>query len=116
MSGLPYLISDKIHYDDPKTLEEAIRRTKCIYDQERGRPTFQRAWEDRKKSMMDQRKKGIKPPFFRNNSQGKTTFKEPRMIETIEKRSRKPPIQCCGSGGDHALRDFPHRGEKVKAS
>jgi hypothetical protein len=38
------------------------------------------------------------------------------MIEAIGKRPRKPPIQCWGCGGDHVLRDFPHRGENVKTS
>jgi hypothetical protein len=37
LSGLPSFIKDKIQYDDPKTLEETIRRAKCIYDQHRGR-------------------------------------------------------------------------------
>jgi hypothetical protein len=59
---------------------------------------------------------GIKPPFFRNNSQGQPTSKEPIMIEEIGKIPRKPPIQCWGCGGDHVLRDFPHKGEKVKTS
>jgi hypothetical protein len=40
LSGLPFFISDKIQYDDPKTLEETIRRSKCFYDQQKGKPTF----------------------------------------------------------------------------
>ena len=32
LSGLPSFISEKIQYDDPKTLEETIRRAKCLYD------------------------------------------------------------------------------------
>jgi hypothetical protein len=32
MSGLPYFYSDKIHYGNPMTLEEAIRRAKHIYE------------------------------------------------------------------------------------
>jgi hypothetical protein len=31
--GLSSFISNKIHYDDPKTLEETIRREKLLYDQ-----------------------------------------------------------------------------------
>jgi hypothetical protein len=53
LSGLPSFISDKIQYDDPKTLEETIRRAKCLYDQHRGRPTYQKAWEDKKKEKME---------------------------------------------------------------
>ena len=67
LSGLPSFISDKIQYDDSETLEETIRRTKCHDDQHRGRPTFQKPWEDKKKNKMEQRKKWDKPPFFINN-------------------------------------------------
>jgi hypothetical protein len=67
LSGFPPFISEKIEYDDPKTLEETIRRSKFLYDHQKARPTFQKAWEDKKKFKMDQRKKGIKTPFFRNN-------------------------------------------------
>jgi hypothetical protein len=70
LSGLPSFISDKIHYDDPKTLEETIRRAKCLYDHQKSRPTFKKAWEDKNKFKVDQRKKGSKPPFFQNNPQG----------------------------------------------
>jgi hypothetical protein len=40
LSGLPPSISEKIQYDDPKTLEETIRRVKCLYDQQKARPNF----------------------------------------------------------------------------
>jgi hypothetical protein len=46
LSGFSSFISEKIQYDDPKTLEETIRRDKCLYDQKKSRPTFQKAWED----------------------------------------------------------------------
>jgi hypothetical protein len=68
LSGMPSFISDKIQYDDPKTLEETISRAKCLYDQHNGNPTFQRAWEDKKKFNMEQSKKGNNPHFFRNSS------------------------------------------------
>ena len=61
---------------------------------------------------MDQRKKGTKPPFFRNNTQGQPTSREPRTIEIGGQRPRKPPIQCWGCKGDHRFRDCPHKGEK----
>jgi hypothetical protein len=96
LSGLPSFISDKILYDDSKTLEETIRKDKCLCDQQKARPTFQKSWEDKKKVKVDQRKKGSKPPFFGNNPQGQQTPREPRMIETRGQRPRKPPIQCWG--------------------
>jgi hypothetical protein len=48
LSGLPSFISDKIQYDDPKTLEETIKRAKCLYDQHKENPTFKKSWEDKK--------------------------------------------------------------------
>ena len=53
LSGFPSFISEKIQYDDPKTLEETIRRAKCLYDQKKARLAFQKAWEDKKKFKMD---------------------------------------------------------------
>jgi hypothetical protein len=69
LSGLPSFYSDKIHYDNPRTLEEAIRREKHIYEHRRGRSIFQKYWNDKMKGKRDQRKKGFKTPFFKNNSQ-----------------------------------------------
>jgi hypothetical protein len=33
LSGLPPSNGDKIQHDDPKTMEETIRREKCLYEQ-----------------------------------------------------------------------------------
>jgi hypothetical protein len=68
LSGLPSFYSDKIQYDNPKTLEETIRRERHLYEQSKGRPVFQKAWNDKMKEKKDQRQKGFKPPFSRNNS------------------------------------------------
>jgi hypothetical protein len=114
LSGLPSFISDKIQYDDPKTLEETIRREKCLYDQHKGKPTFQRAWEDKRKFKKEQRQKGNKPPFFRNSPQGQPVLREPRMAEVGGQRPRKTPMQCWGCNGDHKYRYFPHRKDKVR--
>jgi hypothetical protein len=89
LSGFPSFISDKIQYDDPKTLEETIRHAKCLYDQQRGRPTFQKAWEDKMKSKVEQRKKGAKPPFFRNTAQGQPTPKESQNDRDSGEKSKE---------------------------
>jgi hypothetical protein len=96
LSGFPSFISDKIHYDDPKTLEETIRQDKFLYDQQKSRPTFQKYLEDKNKCKMDQRRKGTKMPFFINNPQGQPTSRKPRMIETGGQRPRQLSIQCWG--------------------
>jgi hypothetical protein len=81
LNGLPSSISDKIQYDDPKTMEETLRREKCLYDQQKEKPTSQKDWEDKNKFKREQRKKRKKPPFFRNSPQGQPSFREPRKAE-----------------------------------
>ena len=63
---------------------------------------------------MYQRKKGAKPPFFRNNPQGQQNSREPRKIEAGGQRPRQPPIQCWGCKGDHMYKNCPHRSDKVR--
>jgi hypothetical protein len=36
------------------------------------------------------------------------------MMATMEKNSRKQPIQCLNCGIDHMRRDFPQRGDKAR--
>jgi hypothetical protein len=55
MSGLPFFYNDKIQYDNPRTLEEAIRREKYLYEQSRGRSIFQKDWNDKMKGKKNQR-------------------------------------------------------------
>jgi hypothetical protein len=38
MSGLPLFYKDKIQFDEPKNVEEAIRKAKYLYEHNRGRP------------------------------------------------------------------------------
>ena len=49
LSGLPPSIGEKIQYDDPKTMEETIRRSKFLYEQQRENPIFQKAWDNQKR-------------------------------------------------------------------
>jgi hypothetical protein len=95
-------------------MEETIRREKCLYDQQKGNPTLQKAWEDNNNFKKEQRKKGNKPPFFRNSPQGKPYFREHIMAEVGGKRSRHELIQCWDCNGDHKYRDFPHKNDKVR--
>jgi hypothetical protein len=115
MSGLPSFINDKIQYDDPNTFEETIRREKYLYDQHKGNPTFQKAWEDSKKFKREQRKKGNKPPFFKNIPQGQPSFREHKTTEVGGKKTMKTPIQCWVCKGYHKCRYCPHKSDKVRA-
>jgi hypothetical protein len=43
LSGMPSFYKNKIQYDDPRSLEESIRRSKCLYEKRKGRTFFQKA-------------------------------------------------------------------------
>jgi hypothetical protein len=114
LSGLPPSIGDKIQYDDPKTMEETIRREKCLYEQWREKPIFQKAWDNQKRFKKEQRKKGRKPSFFRNSPWGQSSLKEPRKVEGSEQMSRPPTMECWGYKGNHRYRECPHRKDKAR--
>ena len=48
LSGLPSFYKDRIQYDQPKSLEEAIRKTKHMYEQNKGKIYFWKSWKDKK--------------------------------------------------------------------
>jgi hypothetical protein len=85
-------MSDKIQYDDPKTMEETIRKVKCLYEHQGERPILRKVWNDQRKFKKEQRQKGNKPSFFRNSLQGQPSFREPRMNEEGAQRQRQTPI------------------------
>jgi hypothetical protein len=111
---LPPSIGDRIQYDDPKTMEETRRREKCLYEHQRERPTFWKAWDDQKKFKKEQRQKGNKPPLFIKSPQGQPSFREARKDEVGEKIPILPPMECWGCKGNHRYRDCPQRKYKER--
>jgi hypothetical protein len=75
LSGMLSFISFIIQYDDPNNLEETIRRDRCLYEKQKGKASYQKAWENKNKNKMEQRKKGTNSSFFRNNYQEKLSTK-----------------------------------------
>jgi len=117
LNGLPSFYKYKIQLDDPRNLEEAMRKDKYLYVKNKGRLAFQKAWDDKKRGKMDQRKKGFKPSFVSNKSQayyqGKPTQGKHKIIDSLEKRPRPKPIKCWGCEGDHLYKDCPYKGDKM---
>jgi hypothetical protein len=64
----------------------------------------------------DQRRKGFKPPFNRNdpnrNRQDQYAKGDFKKEDSLGKRGR-PPIQCWGCKEDHLYNDFPQIKDKV---
>ena len=63
-SGIPQSYKDKIEFYEPRTLEEAIRKAKYFYEQNKRKPDIHKAWKAKKNEKFDQRKKGFKPSHF----------------------------------------------------
>jgi hypothetical protein len=66
LSGLSAFYKENTRYDESKTLTEAIRKDKYVYEQGQGGESLQKYWKDKKKEKSDKRRKGFKPPFNRN--------------------------------------------------
>lgn len=66
-SGLPKYYRDKIEFDEPRTLDKAIRKAKYCYEQNKKKPEVHKDWKDKKKSKCDQRKKGFKPRLIKRS-------------------------------------------------
>jgi hypothetical protein len=117
LSGLPAFYKEKIKYDEPKTLTKAIRKAKYMYEQGQGRESLQKSWKDKKNEKFDQRRKGFKNSFHRNepnrNHQYQYAKGDFKKQDSLGKRGR-PPIQCWGCKEDHLYKDCPHRKERVK--
>ena len=65
LSVLPQPYKEKIEFDEPITLEEAIRKAKYCYDQSKRKPDYQKVWKKRMNENIDQRKRGFKPSNFK---------------------------------------------------
>jgi hypothetical protein len=121
LSGFPTFYKENIKYDEPKTLTEAIRKAKYLYEKVHGRESMHKSWKDKKNAKFGQRRKGFKPPFNTNepnrnhqDHQSKEYAKEDFKKEySLGKRGR-PPIQCWGCKEDHMCKDFPHRKDRTK--
>ena len=68
LSGLPYVHRSQIQYDEPKTLEEAIRKARHMYEQGKVKEDLAKPWKGKKHDIKFHGKKGFKPTSFEGNS------------------------------------------------
>jgi hypothetical protein len=91
---------NKIHFNDPKNLEESIRKGIYLYEDNKGRTYFQNSWDYKKKGNMDQRNKLFKPHFIKNKSQaywhGYPTQVEAKITDSLGKEAKKTSHKVLG--------------------
>jgi hypothetical protein len=68
LNGLPQSYRDRIEFDEPKTLEDTIRKAKCCYDQSKHKQEPLTDW--RRKNKIGFQKKGFKPSQYKNSKRG----------------------------------------------
>ena len=68
LSCLPFHIKDRIEYDNPKTLEEAMRKANLCYEQNHKKESMSN-WKAKRSNNFEQKMKGFVPNHsFRNNN------------------------------------------------
>jgi hypothetical protein len=97
-------------------LTKAIRKDKYMYEQGQGKESMQKSWKEKKKENFDQRRKGFKPPFDRNEHSKNHQYqyaKDDSKKEYSLGKGVRPPIQCWGCREDYLYKDFPHTKDRV---
>ena len=95
LSCFPTSFKDRIEFDNPKTLEEAMRKDNFCYKQSKKRESMPN-WKNERTSNFDQKRKGLKSNkifgnnswnFSKNNYQG-TYFKTKTQQNTTTPKGR----------------------------
>eukprot|EP00253_Pinus_taeda_P003721 PITA_03721 len=124
VSSLPTYIRERIEFDNPRTMDEAIRKARICYQQNKKKGDISsKRWNDRKNNRVVGNNKGShgnggksagKGQFNRNTT--KRTFRakpsESRVSEPparSEIEGTRPPVQCWGCGGPHYVKNCPQR-------
>eukprot|EP00253_Pinus_taeda_P022926 PITA_22926 len=126
ISSLPQAMWERIEFDNPKSMDEAIRKARICFQQnkQKGEGVGKR-WMDKRNSRAVMGTKGVRSSFSRgsvkgsnsrNQSRNQLRLKppnEPRNSESLGKvdneGTTRPPVQCWGCGGPHYIKNCPHR-------
>eukprot|EP00253_Pinus_taeda_P006409 PITA_06409 len=125
VSSLPAYIRERIEFDNPKTMDEVIRKARICYQQNKQKgDTSNKRWNERKSNRIAGNSKGSRGNGSKVTGKGqigrniaKSTFRtkpserrisEPPARSDLEGMTR-PPVQCWGCGGPHYVKNFPQR-------
>eukprot|EP00253_Pinus_taeda_P016078 PITA_16078 len=126
VSSLPPYMRERIEFDNPKSMDEVIRKARICYQQSRQKgEVVGKKWNDRKgfKPMGNNKgnrnsggKGNSKSPHnripdrttskFRPNTEAKSNGQQIRLDSEGVTR---PPVQCWGCGGPHYIKNCPQR-------
>eukprot|EP00253_Pinus_taeda_P011096 PITA_11096 len=122
VSSLPPYMRERIEFDNPKSMDEAIRKAKISYQQRKQKgETASKKWNERKGFKSNGLNKGNrsgkgndKGPNNRNITRTASKFKTTNEPKINEQHARldsegtaRPQVQCWGCGGPHYVKICP---------
>eukprot|EP00253_Pinus_taeda_P028245 PITA_28245 len=126
VSSLPPYMRERIEFDNPKSMDEVIRKARICYQQSKQKgETTNRKWNEKRGFKTGVNNKGSRGNGSKGNSKGanskiapRTTFKFRNTNESkvSEQQPRldndgttRPSVQCWGCGGPHYIKNCPQR-------
>eukprot|EP00253_Pinus_taeda_P022101 PITA_22101 len=124
VSSLPPYMRERIEFDNPKSMDEVIRKARICYQQSKQKgETANRKWNEKKGFKTVGNSKGNRSNGSKGNGKGANNRFAPRTASkfrtTNESKVSKqqprldsegvarPPVQCWGCGGPHYIKNCP---------
>ena len=91
LSGLPQPYKDRSEFDEPRTLEEAIRKAKYCYDHNKSKPNIHKALKDKKMRSLTKGRKVSNLLTFEisKGSHHKLWLSQPEWWEKIQETQKR---------------------------
>eukprot|EP00253_Pinus_taeda_P009179 PITA_09179 len=126
VSSLPPYMRERIEFDNPKSMDEVIRKARICYQQSKKKgEAASRKWNEKKSFKSIGNNKGNRSSGSKGNGKGlnsripaRTTskFRPNHESKVSEQHARldnegtiRPPVQCWGCGGPHYIKNCPQR-------
>eukprot|EP00253_Pinus_taeda_P014588 PITA_14588 len=126
VSSLPPYMRERIEFDNPKSMDEVIRKARICYQQSKQKgETVNKRWNEKRNFKTAVNSKGNRSNGSKGHSKGANSKFVPRTASKFrtatepkanEQQSRldnegtaRPPVQCWGCGGPHYIKNCPQR-------
>eukprot|EP00253_Pinus_taeda_P001671 PITA_01671 len=126
VSNLPPYMRERIEFDNPKSMDEVIRKARICYQQSKQKgEAAGKKWNEKKSFKSIGNNKGNHSSGSKGNGKGlnnripaRTTskFRPNNESKVSEQQARldnegttRPPVQCWGCGGPHYIKNCPQR-------
>eukprot|EP00253_Pinus_taeda_P015634 PITA_15634 len=126
VSSLPPYMRERIEFDNPKSMDEVIRKARICYQQGRQKgEAVGKKWNERKGFKSIGNSKGSRSSGSRWSGKGLSSRTPDRNASKLRPNSEpkgsgqqirldnegttRPPVQCWGCGGPHYIKNCPQR-------